>query len=419
MQNKNNNKYYNNNNRYNNNKYNNNNRYNNNNKYNNKIDFDPDNLKLKNFYEYKITVKTLTPIFIGSGEELNKTMYVYDNKTNKVSIIHKERLYSFLESKELFEKFSEDCMKENFSISDFFNGIDYDDSIFKYSLEYRDNNIINNNKDSLNSINTFVKSCDVPYIPGSSIKGAIRTAIIANAIIENKDKLKFYMKDKSIRQMSNLEDEIIKKYILKDKFNKNKLFNSIHVSDSNPIPIYCDEKNETSNFFIGSRYDYSLKSKDINAMSIQLEFLKPDTIFTFNLSIDRLLSNVFDIKYIIDSLNKYFNIYKKTIDLFSNALSITKNQYHAYRNSENANIFIGGHNGYFTKNIIYSIAKFHGDKEGIEIKDIVEKIKRHIRKDEEDCYEEICPRTLRFTKYDDIFYDIGICSIEKIEEIKI
>ena len=182
MQNKNNNKYYNNNNRYNNNKYNNNNRYNNNNKYNNKIDFDPDNLKLKNFHEYKITVKTLTPIFIGSGEELNKTMYVYDNKTNKVSIIHKERLYSFLESKELFEKFSEDCMKENFSISDFFNGIDYDDSIFKYSLEYRDNNIINNNKDSLNSINTFVKSCDVPYIPGSSIKGAIRTAIIANAI---------------------------------------------------------------------------------------------------------------------------------------------------------------------------------------------------------------------------------------------
>ncbi|MEI0701687.1 type III-A CRISPR-associated RAMP protein Csm5 [Brachyspira intermedia] len=411
---------------------------------NNNLYFNPDNLKLRNYDKYKITVKTLTPVFVGSGEELNKTMYVYDNKTNKVLIIHKEKLYNFLkvkdenEDKKIFEKFSEDCIKDNFSISNFLNeiGCSYiisdfinrsknDNSIFKYFLEYRDNDIIDNNKESLNFINTFIKSSNVPYIPGSSIKGAIRTAIIADSIIKNKDKLKKYIEDKDIKGLSNLENKVIEEFILKDKkyINKNKLFNSIHVSDSEPIPIYYDEKKEQSNFFIGNRYDYSLKTNDILPMSIQLEFLKPNTIFTFYLSIDKFFSEIFDIYYILNSLNQYFNIYKNTVDLFPDIYTITKNQYHDYKDSKNANIFIGGHNGYFTKNILYSAGKFPEDNEGVEIKNIAEKIKKHIRKEdeylEEDYDIEVSPRTLRFTKYNGLYYDIGICSIEKIEEIKI
>ncbi|MEI0486518.1 type III-A CRISPR-associated RAMP protein Csm5 [Brachyspira intermedia] len=430
------------------NKNNYNNKFNNNydNKKNNNknnLYFNPDNLKLKNFHEYKITVKTLTPVFVGSGEELNKTMHIYDNKTKKVLIVHKKKLYNFLkkyEDKKIFEKFSEDCIKDNFTISnfldeigcnyiisDFINGNKDDDSIFKYFLEYRDNNVIDNNNDNneLNVINTFMKSSNVPYIPGSSIKGAIRTAIIADSIIKNKDKLKKYIEDKNIKELSNLENKVIEEFILKDKkyINKNKLFNSIHVSDSDPIPIYYDEKEKQSNFFIGNRYDYSLKTNNILPMSIQLEFLKPNTLFTFYLSIDKFFSDIFNIEYILNSLNQYFNIYKKTIDLFSDVHTITKNQYHAYKDSENANIFIGGHNGYFTKNILYSAGKFSGDNEGVEIKNIAEKIKKHIRKEEEYLVEdydmEVSPRTLRFTKYDGLYYDIGICSIEKIEEIKI
>ena len=36
--------------------------------------------EIKNYKVYKMSLTTLSPIFIGSGEELNKSMYVYNNR---------------------------------------------------------------------------------------------------------------------------------------------------------------------------------------------------------------------------------------------------------------------------------------------------------------------------------------------------
>ena len=152
------------------------------------------NFKMKNMKVYKMSLTTLSPIFIGSGEVLNKSSYFSSDK--EVNVIDEEKLIKALYSRRgLFEEFISDCSSGNFSLTTFL-----DDrlphykkmDIAKYKL-ISHSNILTNNifkgrvVKKLNDINVFIKSSEgKPYIPGSSIKGAIRTALIASEIRKNK-----------------------------------------------------------------------------------------------------------------------------------------------------------------------------------------------------------------------------------------
>lgn len=398
--------------------------------------------EIKNYKVYRMSLTTLSPIFIGSGEELNKSMYVYNNK--EIMIIDERKLIKeLLLRKGLYESFLNECYSGNLNLTNFLerhlNGYK-DMDIYKYKImSYSD--VKTNSK--FNNINTFIKSSNgKPYIPGSSIKGAIRTAIIANEIYNNKEKYINFFQNKNypknfngkfaitpIDNLKKLENNVLKnifyKYsnIFKKKckfeVSPNMLFKFLYISYTNEVSL--------DNLFIGKQHDFSTKGNKLNELPIFMEFIKPETEFNFTISIDKSVIDYFDIKNIIQNLKNYALQYIYSIEEINILFSENnKNIKYQKLDSDKFNFIIGGHNGYLTKNIVYSICcelELNNDNNivmGIVGKEKIINIlknylfRKHSHRNEDNI---ISPRTLKLTKYNETLFNIGICNIKVEEEL--
>ena len=145
---------------------------------------------MDNVKTYKVKYQILTPVHIGAGQDLSPFDYVIVNEMFHRIIV--DELISSLNQEQLrkFYTFVEDgnitglrnLIVENFN----------EEKFSKYKIKVFPN-IADKYKRNLNNINNqllispFVRTTDdfKPYIPGSSIKGAIRTAII-DSIVQSK-----------------------------------------------------------------------------------------------------------------------------------------------------------------------------------------------------------------------------------------
>ncbi|GIX41993.1 MAG: type III-A CRISPR-associated RAMP protein Csm5 [Leptospiraceae bacterium] len=191
-----------------------------------------------------IKIKTLSPIHIGSGNKLTNIDFVIQNKTLTVISFDKliftlrenrkqiDELINYLErkKKELPRELQNHIIKNLQNIKKYI--IKFNDSILK-KFEKNPNEIeIFENKEVLE----FIKTSDSkPYIPGSEIKGAIRTAILYKIL---KDKWEQYKNDICYieEEKDNKTNQIIS--IKNDKKLANKLEQNIFGEYSNDIMKY-------------------------------------------------------------------------------------------------------------------------------------------------------------------------------------
>jgi CRISPR/Cas system CSM-associated protein Csm5 (group 7 of RAMP superfamily) len=190
------------------------------------------------------TIETLTPVNIGNGEVLSQfSDYVYEDGFIYYlghNLLLKE-ISKKPNSEEIIDKFvfivqnqAKGNLKNRFNLRDFFKEIELDYK--EYAMRR-----IAVGTEIKEQIRLHIKSSGQPYIPGSSLKGAIRTALIS-----------FFFKDSK---------EIInkKKYIGEDifgSFGRDKL-KYLFVSDT---PPFAEE-----NLGIAKFYKFNIKSgeKDI------------------------------------------------------------------------------------------------------------------------------------------------------------
>ena len=402
------------------------------------------NFKIKNRKVYKMSLTTLSPIFINSGEVINKSSYVYNSNNGVVSIVDNKKLISVLEKNNKFNSFLGKCIYGDFNLTDFFkkenmkNYLNLD--IFNYSLKTYSNivtqEVKRNNEiyDKLNDINAFMKSSNgLPYIPGSSIKGAIRTAIIYGEILNNKNDyysifnkfLKTEPNSKEARKIGSSIDETI----LKSKID---IFKNISVSDTNEAGL--------NNLYISRRHDVVTNKNVGHDLPIFMEVLRAGIKFNFTLTVDK--------PYSIEDLCKYFDdLYDNNVsnDTFyrdySSIATILQekidenNKYPLYElNNTKPNIFIGGVNEKKKKSIIYAVRKKKNDNSEIKRDEIVNYIKRYFDKkftsynkklgekaplhNHVKIDEKISPRSLRLVKNSkDNFVGLGMCKIKVEKEL--
>ena len=129
---------------------------------------------------YRVCIKTHSPLYIGSGLEYTKKEYVIQGGT--VGIVNLQKLSVLIYKKGLFESYSDFMTGSNkdlygWLIQNRFTKEEID-SVTDYS--FSGNNV---NLDKQHGIKSCIKDAfNKPYIPGSSIKGYIRTALLAYEI---------------------------------------------------------------------------------------------------------------------------------------------------------------------------------------------------------------------------------------------
>lgn len=239
---------------------------------------------------FNIDLEILTPIHIGSGNKVPKTELAYfPNK----KIIRKIDLDKFFESQPP-HKIREISEKLRYAKNDYFNNILKAENLSLENLnsEYDLNLSYDYNSDDINrirEIDPFVKTPFFkPYIPGSSIKGWLRTAIL-------------YYYIKRIKEFKGVLDEINDKldylprnyYRLRKekvrfaKIIENKIFGSDPKEDIFRFLIISDthpESYEHLNLSLVQIFHPTKVHSDIQFQSLKfsqyLETLKKNTRFS-------------------------------------------------------------------------------------------------------------------------------------------
>lgn len=132
---------------------------------------------MRGCFKYKIPINILSPIHIGSIDTFNANEYLFlGDNVYRINILN---FFNSLNNKNK-EKFIKRIQDENFSLSDLkYIDVDILKSFSRYSLINRCSDFpVNNNV----QVECSIKSQNKLYIPGSSIKGAIRMALLYNSI---------------------------------------------------------------------------------------------------------------------------------------------------------------------------------------------------------------------------------------------
>lgn len=240
----------------------------------------------KNIKHFKVTLTTLGPVHIGSGKLLSKHDYFF--ASNTTHIFNPSKFYKKLsiEHKKLYENL---LLDEDSNLNDFI----LDNKLTTIAMQcvsYTINDTkVKTGRNRFHNVHQFIRDGQgSPYIPGSSLKGLIRTWIIGYIVSQKPDEYiaSFTLNPKERKldsienAMQKLEEDIFKFGSTDDK---DTIMRYLSVSDSNPLA--------TTDLMFAKKYDVFTQNdyhedKFGNELNIYRECLKVGTKVTFRLDID-------------------------------------------------------------------------------------------------------------------------------------
>ncbi len=204
----------------------------------------------------KLYLKTITPVHIGTGKQISQFEY-YNNYR-----INFDKLFSLLSEEKSAEFFTwiDDINANVLSVKDIIKKFNLNEKlIISRCAVYRFNNILNGN------IKEGIKDSENKFIvPGSSIKGAIRTALMYAALKNNPDFVKSELQkilrsipnDPRKKDQQNVDELLDQEVLICGVFDSNKnkivyndqkydLLKLLTISDTSSVSTH--EQGEVSN----------------------------------------------------------------------------------------------------------------------------------------------------------------------------
>lgn len=350
---------------------------------------------------YKILIKTHAPLHIGSGKTINKKEYIFDEQRKKAYMINLQKLALLISRKNLFDSYERYmCGHQNYDLGAWLkiNGVTQHeiDSIIDYVVDCGNTKISRKKR----AIHTFVKDAyGNPYIPGSSLKGYLRTALMAYEIKKNPERygqIKDNIRNSDLRGRPK-ELEIISFYNAnrknddpaEDRENAvNDIMQGIIIGDSKPI--------STDHFTLCQKCDFK-KDGRYSERPIYYECIIPEIKIIFPLTIDSSFCDITagDIGEAVKSFAS---------DYYENFLSAFGRPKYRFSNT----MWLGGNVGYPLKTVVYNL---FGRDEGVGIvSDILTAVGHSKNGNDKEQYG-VSPHTLKTVSYNGFKHLMGECTI--------
>ncbi|MGI6705944.1 MAG: type III-A CRISPR-associated RAMP protein Csm5 [Clostridia bacterium] len=369
----------------------------------------------------EIRLRTLSPVFIGSGESLTKKEYIFEDESGTIHVPDLARFTAFLSKRGLiaaFEEFVTHPHKNDLRafLSEHKVGKKDYHSFVRYSVDAGEVAA----SERFRGLLLFVKGPDgYPYIPGSSVKGAIRTAIAARLVQAGNYERNVADIDRAIddfrgrrRYLSYQTDALERKLFCRlnytdprntDRIRWDNLVNDfmrgIQISDSSPIGF--------ENLTVCGKYD---RKPDgfVNLLPIFRECLAPgtETVFSMTMDLPVLAKAGIDVKFIKDALHSFADMQYEYFDrhfasLLEDADTAAK---------EGVDIVIGGGAGYATKTIMYPLVRPHQRALRMVGRMMTKQFSRHQHEKDATLFK-VSPHMLKTTMYKGKYYQMGKCEV--------
>lgn len=371
---------------------------------------------------YNLTLETVGPVHIGSGEQISKKECLYDTKNKKIYVMDEKKMFRRileLGKQASFESYLMDSSKRN--LYDFINLNRIPPEEYKswaaYVLDDDNAGNVNNSRSKgggTDNVQAFMKDAyGCPYIPGSSLKGALRTIIQSCLVYDRYEEFSNVRNDIATEQfkrrpgyLSKANKEIERKlfYTLNRPDAElsnavNDRFCGIRVSDSAPLTV--------KDLILCRKTDLFRDGKE-NSISIKRECLKPGTKINFSVEIDESIFDI-DNKKLTEYIDSNYEVYRQAF-----LLAFPDAALYSAKEGEHM-MYLGGGSGYATKTTVYPM--YDDIDEAVKT---VQKIminttstkKGDIHRHGEDYNRhEVSPHTMKIADIGGKVYEMGLCRV--------
>lgn len=411
----------------------------------------------KQFETAKMCLKVVTPINISDGIVLGAKDYLYDSRKQKVFFLNLHQWHMFIYKHMLLEKYESYLanFRDKQSLLEWLRmqGYDIDDvrTVITSEAQATVNLMDSERKKTLNDISRHIQQPDGSlYVPGSSIKGVFRTAILYKLLQKRQDiKSKYwcYIKqqvdiieklmkeERKPRELQIMPYSVIKKK--KDQATKeiDKLIASLESELLHTLRLKDDKERNISNknavcsAMRGLQVSDTYASRNMQTAILQKvdggfdkfgkaspkklpifrECMLPKAELFFDVKIEKAVMSTIGINTVDDLLKATHSFFAAVTDLLQQAFG--KEYQEAFQGVAAGNMFLGGNTGFLSKTLLAMLAP---DKDTAKntIKLLLDKSfknHKHLLRD-----KIIAPRTLKCTNYNGKLMLMGVAEVRKV-----
>jgi CRISPR-associated protein Csm5 len=367
--------------------------------------------------QYRLKIRTLSPVFIGSGKRLTKKEYLYIPRTQEIIFVDTRKLFDLLESKQLSGAYEDFIMGGQKNLYDWLQTQHLTQreirSIGSYSI-HAGNALETSSNFRLTGIELFIKDANNrPFLPGSSVKGVIRTAILAQMTERNDYSSRLPNYRDSIRrnrrtyilskESKEVETECLHTLALTDKRGReiprqnavNSIMKGLEISDS--MPLECSSLTLCAKVDVGT-------SGFPKKLPIARECIRPGVTAKHVLTLDtRVLEKAgIDVSAVLSAIRRFYQIqHQYFLSKFAKVQEMDHTPSNGYE------LFLGGGTGFVSKSLLYPMLKEKGLDLTSEL--MTKQFRGHHH--ERDRERGVSPHMLKCTKYDNKVYLMGRCEV--------
>lgn len=416
----------------------------------------------KQFETAKMCLKVVTPINIADGIVLGAKDYLYDSRRQKVYFLNLHQWHLFIYKHMLLEKYESYLanFRDKQSLLEWLRmqGYDIDDvrTVITSEAQATVNLMDSERKKTLNDISRHIQQPDGSlYVPGSSIKGVFRTAILYSLLQKRQDiKVKYwcYIKQQVDIIEKLMEEErkprelqIMPYSVIKKKKNQatkeiDKLIASLESDLLHTLRLKDDKERNIINkkavcskavcsAMRGLQVSDTYASRNVQTAILQKvdggfdkfgkaspkklpifrECMLPEAELFFDVKVEKAVMNTIAINSVDDLLKATQSFFAAVTDLLQQAFG--KEYQEAFQVVAAGNMFLGGNTGFLSKTILAMLAP---DKDTAKntIKVLLDKSfknHKHLLRD-----KVIAPRTLKCTNYNGKLMLMGVAEVRKV-----
>lgn len=385
-------------------------------------------MSTKGYMETKrveLTVKT--PLTIKSDESLSPQDYIFDKGGKKLYLLNQREWYKALYEKKLLNQFEADFAKPQGlrkSMYQWAQDLFEKDNLQGSDLSHIAKSIIavspeaSSQRNSLNSVNPYVRLSDgKPYIPGSSLKGSLDTAILVSMLNAKKSyrqkilskveqfvhnynpRIYYKVLENNIYKLAGDCEKILQEMIHKELMAEytidrseretwNLFFHGLSVGDAIP-------RGEVKTSII-PRYDYSPQlGKGFTMMPVYYECVLPEAVFESQISIDPLILQCIGVESVEDLVYTSTD-WTDQLGMYLQRAFPSEELEGCFTMLDSINILVGGNIGFLHKTIWLAAA---ADNPRL-VTDCIKIILKHqFGKHKHEVDRHVSPRALTVTKW--------------------
>lgn len=342
---------------------------------------------------YCIELRTCGPVFVGSGFKYSKSSYLFDSRERTISIIREDALLKWIiesGNMDAYERYvltessmGLDRMLQRMSISPAERK-----KLIRYTIDV--GNVLREGI-SLKQIDAFIRNANgEAYIPGSSLKGALRTALLFREI-QNTGRLP------ETKRGTIPEDAYFHVLNLNSKKRDavNSIMRGISIADSPRIPDHM--------LTLAQKVDLRQDGEELELNLIR-ECIKPGQKICLSMTLDHsILGTALCMDDIMRAISEFFRYYRDTYSMRFPEDDPDVPQSGSY-------IFLGGGAGFFGKTVVYPYLGYDAA-----LDEVSERLHRSFRRHHHDQDPDrfgVSPHCIKYGATDAQLSEFGLCEVK-------